>query len=185
MNKIVRLTELDLHRIINETISDILNKKYLYHGIQRLEHLPSILKNGLIPPKDNRLNWDGIFLCDNKSYNGKCTALLGIELNNKNIEKYNIAYSKGVSIAHTQQIEPSDIELVDCRIGEGSDPEYLMASVWLEQGVLNEPIESIAEVCNSFMHVEMFYEDVCEYFFGVENTRKLKQLNIPFRKLGI
>lgn len=179
MNKIVRLTESDLHSMIKEAISDILSKKYLYHSILRLEDLPNIVKNGLMPK-----NWDRIFFSDGKDYNGRCTALLGIELNDRNIEKYRISYYKGVSYACKYPIDPCDIELIDCRIGEGLDWQPLMASVWLEYKVTNLPIEEIADFCNN-ISVKLFYEDVCEYFFGVEKTRKLKQLNIPFRKLGI
>lgn len=158
---------------------NVLDKKYLYHAISDLEDLPSILSNGLKPK-----NFNGIFLSDSQDYNERCTALLGLELNDKNLEKYDISYhNKSVSISY-KPINPSDIELIDCRIGDGSYHQHLMASKWMEFKIMDKPVDKLSVFCKN-IGAKLFYEDVCEYFFGVEKTRKLKELNIQLKKLGI
>ena len=160
-------TILNFNEFVNEQVigkhfksfdPKILDKKYLYHALLNLEDLPSILSNGLKPK-----NFNGIFLSDKQDYNERCTALLGLELNNENLKKYDIDYCKGVNISY-KPINPSDLELIDCRIGDGLYHQHLMASKWMEYKIMDKPIDKLSKFCKN-ISVKLLYEDVCEYFF--------------------
>lgn len=171
----IRLTEHRLRDIIREEIDAVNNNgQYIYHAIGDLNDLPSILRNGLSP---NR--WDGIFFRKDKRYNERSTALLGVRLTEENIAKYNIRSYGNVCFAY-KTILPSDIEIIDCCIGEGYDPQSMMASQWAEMPTASDEICYEVFKC---IGLKFLYEDICRYFFDESFIERLKSFGIKFTNL--